>query len=346
MRSDNNSSSAGRYTGVIVIGRNEGERLRRAFASLPLAEVAVLYVDSGSTDGSVELAHSLGIETHCLDPSRPFSAARARVEGAMRLMSNNPYMEFVHFLDGDCTLKKSWLTNAIQFLELNKDVGIVCGKLEEEAPERSIYNRLSAIKWKAVQIGEINSCGGIFLIRRSVYEAVEGFNPLLMTGEEAELCVRVREKGYKVFRLNEYMARHDTDLVNFEDWWKRAVWGGYGDALEYEILSGNVSSARRRETRSVFIWAVIMPLLAMFGLFGFVWVHELVFLTFFALLGYFLLTLKISINRVKTGDSIRDAALYSCLNVIRKIPYAIGFFSYKISHRSINKRPDPHAGRK
>lgn len=345
MRSDN-SVSVGRHTGVIVIGRNEGERLRRAFASLPLAEVAVLYVDSGSTDGSVELATSMGIPVHCLDSSMSFSAARARLEGAKLLMSNNPDMEFVYFLDGDCTLKKSWLINAIQFLELNQDVGIVCGKLEEEAPERSIYNRLSAIKWKAVQIGEIDSCGGIFLIRRAIYEAVGGFNPLLMTGEEADLCLRVREKGYKVFRLDEYMARHDTDLVNFKDWWKRAVWGGYGDALEYEIMSGKVSCGRRRETRSVLIWAIIMPLLCIFGSVGFACVHESIFITFFALLGYFLLISKMSINRVKTGDSIRDAILYSCLNVIRKIPYAIGFFSYKINRKSISKRPDPHAGRK
>jgi glycosyltransferase involved in cell wall biosynthesis len=65
--------------GVVIIGRNEGERLRRCLHSV-LAEspALVVYVDSGSTDSSVELSRSLGVEVVELDMLVPFSAARAR----------------------------------------------------------------------------------------------------------------------------------------------------------------------------------------------------------------------------------------------------------------------------
>ena len=46
--------------GIVIIGRNEGERLRRCLASVVGWEFAVVYVDSGSTDGSVKLAQCHG----------------------------------------------------------------------------------------------------------------------------------------------------------------------------------------------------------------------------------------------------------------------------------------------
>ena len=56
--------------GVVVIGRNEGERLIRGLRSaLPQAQT-VVYVDSGSTDGSQEAARGLGAQVVALDMDR------------------------------------------------------------------------------------------------------------------------------------------------------------------------------------------------------------------------------------------------------------------------------------
>ena len=67
--------------GVVVIGRNEGQRLERCLRSLAQGADKVMYVDSGSTDGSLQLAANLGVEVLALDMSTPFTAARARNEG-------------------------------------------------------------------------------------------------------------------------------------------------------------------------------------------------------------------------------------------------------------------------
>src|ERR1700733_8869724 len=70
--------------GVVVIGRNEGQRLITCLQSLSDA-TAVIYVDSNSTDGSVKAAQDRNINIIELDLSVPFTAARARNAGFTRL---------------------------------------------------------------------------------------------------------------------------------------------------------------------------------------------------------------------------------------------------------------------
>ena len=95
--------------GIVVIGRNEGERLRACLDSLQGLGCPIVYVDSGSADGSVGRARPLCDQVIELDPARPFSAARARNEGFQALVLAQPQTEFVQFLDGDCTLLPGWL---------------------------------------------------------------------------------------------------------------------------------------------------------------------------------------------------------------------------------------------
>ena len=58
--------------GVVAIGRNEGERLIRCLDSLPPGLKGAVYVDSGSTDGSVQRARERGVDVVELDLSLPF----------------------------------------------------------------------------------------------------------------------------------------------------------------------------------------------------------------------------------------------------------------------------------
>ena len=66
---------------IVVIGRNEGERLRRCLAQVQGCGHLIVYVDSGSVDSSVALAKEFGVHVVELDSSRPMSAARARNAG-------------------------------------------------------------------------------------------------------------------------------------------------------------------------------------------------------------------------------------------------------------------------
>src|SRR5215203_246092 len=147
------------HVAVVVIGRNEGDRLRRCLESVVSQAGRVVYVDSGSSDGSMSLARDMGLEAIELDMSRPFTAARARNTGWKRLLELDPDVEFVQFLDGDCEAVKGWVGTASAFLQARPEVGVVCGRLRERFPEHSLYNLLCDIEWDTPP-GETLSCGG------------------------------------------------------------------------------------------------------------------------------------------------------------------------------------------
>ena len=115
--------------GVVAIGRNEGERLRRCLQSLDPSTRPTVYVDSGSSDSSPKLARSLGAEVVSLDLTLPFTAARARNAGLERLLSIAPTIEFVQFVDGDCEVDLTgWLAVATAALDADAKTVVVCGR--------------------------------------------------------------------------------------------------------------------------------------------------------------------------------------------------------------------------
>ena len=86
--------------GVVVIGRNEGERLKRCLGSIQKQHSGpVVYVDSGSTDGSAVYARSIGVEVVDLDISIPFTMARGRNAGLKQLVKKYPQCHFVQFIE-------------------------------------------------------------------------------------------------------------------------------------------------------------------------------------------------------------------------------------------------------
>jgi len=249
----------------VIIGRNEGERLKRCLRSA-LAQVdAIVYVDSGSSDGSVDFARSLGIEALPLDMSLPFSAGRARNEGAALLRVKYPRIGYIQFIDGDCELCEGWIAAARGFLDDSRSHAIVAGRLKERFPERTIYNGLCDIEW-ATPPGETRSCGGIFMIRAGDFSSVGGFNATMIAGEEPELCFRIRAAGGRIFAIDRPMAFHDADIRRFSQWWKRKVRSGYAYANACRLHRGEPGGGYHgRQTTRIWLWAFAIPLLAAIG---------------------------------------------------------------------------------
>ena len=98
--------------GVVVIGRNEGERLRRCLESVIRDVGHVVYVDSASTDDSVAMARAIGADVIDLDMRVPFCAARARNAGYERIVECHPELRYVQFIDGDCDMTAGWMGTA------------------------------------------------------------------------------------------------------------------------------------------------------------------------------------------------------------------------------------------
>ncbi|MGX4770526.1 glycosyltransferase [Bradyrhizobium guangdongense] len=261
--SDKNSSDLPMAFGAVAIGRNEGERLRTCLSSLAGAS-AVVYVDSGSTDGSVQLARTLGIDVVELDLSTPFTAARARNAGFARLRQIHSDIEVVQFVDGDCELVPSWCAIAVEFLSNRPDVAAVCGHLRERHPDRSVYNWLCQHEWDR-PTGETRACAGNVMIRVAALVEVGGYLDGVIAAEEDELCVRLRAANWRIWRLADEMAVHDAAMLHFRQWWSRSVRAGYAFA-QGALLHGR--SPERHfswECRRALIWGMAIPLAWLIG---------------------------------------------------------------------------------
>ncbi|MCO8120672.1 glycosyltransferase [Stieleria sp. TO1_6] len=251
--------------GIVAIARNEGDRLRRCLNSL-LDEVEsdrIVYVDSGSTDGSVELAEQLGVDVVKLDLSIPFTAARARNAGFARLTQLHPELEFVQFLDGDCRLQPGWLDAACCAMESNQKLAAVCGRRRESAPEDSIYNALIDREWNS-PIGIARSCGGDALFRRVPLEACGGFNESIIAGEEPELCYRLRQRDWQIERIDCEMTLHDADLQSFAQWWSRAKRYGHAAFEGAWRYGATPEKFMRRQVRGIVLWGGVVWIAAAF----------------------------------------------------------------------------------
>ncbi len=224
--------------GVVVIGRDEGERLIRCLDSLAGKGAMRVYVDSGSSDGSVTAARERGVTVVELDPSIRFTASRARNAGIDALPADGS-VQYVQFVDGDCQMAPHWLVAARSFLEEHPDVVGVGGHLAEQFPERSIYNRLCAIEWNT-PVGEVRALGGMAMYCLADVRAIGCFDPDILAGEEPEMCLRLRRQGKTLMRLDVPMALHDADLRSFGAWWRRMRRGGYGSLDVVQRLTGRV----------------------------------------------------------------------------------------------------------
>nr|WP_250810173.1 glycosyltransferase [Neorhizobium tomejilense] len=254
----------GADVGIVVIGRNEGQRLIDCLSSLKTHRDRAVYVDSASSDGSAEAAAGLCAEVVPLDMAIPFTAARARNAGFDAVMRRWPETAFVQFLDGDCELDTGWIATATTFLVMRKDVALVFGRRRERYPERTIFNAMCDREWDGTP-GEVQACGGDILIRASLLRDLEGYSAGLIAGEEPELCVRLRERGWKIWRLPSEMTRHDADISRLSQWWRRSVRCGHAYAQVSHLHRTSPSRIWTRNLRRAVFWGGLLPLAAIAG---------------------------------------------------------------------------------
>jgi len=316
--------------GIVTIGRNEGDRLRRCLELVVGRRYTVVYVDSGSTDGSVDLARAKGVEVVELDMSQPFTMARARNVGFARLAEIDPDVHFVQFVDGDCELVEGWLDHALEVIKSRPEVAVVCGRRRERFPERSIYNRLADIEWNT-PVGETLYCGGDAMMRGDAFRRVGGYNPTLIAGEEPELCIRLRQNGGLILRIDAEMSLHDLGMTRFSQWWKRTERGGFAYAEGAAMHGAPPERHWVRDVYRIAFWGILLPLAAL----GLAWPTHLWSLGL--ILAYPLQAIRLARRYCTAGMPQRNAWLYAVACVVCRFPQAIGVLRYA-SSRLLGRR--------
>jgi len=309
---------------AVVIGRNEGERLELSLLSVQAAGLPLVYVDSGSSDGSPDVAREIGVPVVELDPCRPFSAGRGRNEGAQEALRRWPGISYVLFLDGDCILAPDFASAAVATFQEHLECAIVTGHLSERFPERSIYNRLCAIEWRspAGEITNMNSLGGIMVVRVSAFLSVCGFNLDAIAGEEPDLGARLMMAGHTIIKIDAPMATHDAQMLRFGQWWKRAVRGGHALAHRHALHGRTKLRDGRRELLSDLFWGLALPVACVVLL----WPTR--GLSLLLLGGYAAFAWRVYRHYRGAGLSSSDAALVSRFIVYGKFAHVLGIFKF------------------
>lgn len=303
--------------GFVAIGRNEGERLGRCLAALCAASDRVVYVDSGSTDGSLALAASRGCETVALEKNLPFTAARARNAGFAKLTARWPDLVLVMFIDGDCEIAPGFAKRAAAALESDPHCGVVAGRVRERDRDASVYARICDMEWAAPP-GEARAVGGIFMTRAAVFARVNGFDPAVIAAEDDEFCIRVRAAGFTIRRLPDDMCTHDAGMTRFSQWWRRAYRAGHAFAQVGAMHKGYFAAERRR----AYLWGLALPLGSLAAA-PFTKGASLL-----ALLLYPASLVRTRANLVKSGATGPDASLYAAFLTLSKFPNFLGIAEY------------------
>src|SRR5665213_1991504 len=311
--------------GAVVIGRNEGGRLKTCLDSLSAASI-IVYVDSGSTDESIQIARSQGAEVVQLDLSIPFTAARARNAGFASLRQISPGVRHVQFVDGDCEIAEKWLEGAAVFLQNNPDIAAVCGKLSERYPERSLYNWLCQREWDG-PIGELRACAGNVMMSAAAIQMVGGYRDDLIAGEEAELCIRLRRSNWRIWRINREMAMHDANIQTFSQWWRRSVRNGYAFAEGAYLHGAKPERHWVWESERAWLWGIGIPVICLFGC-----------LTYGArgLVLWLIYPFQLLRQTVRRQGSVRERLITSIFQTLIRFPEAVGqikFWSLKLLGR-------------
>ncbi len=246
---------------IIVIGRNEEALLTRSLAAAQTAAqviggAEIVYVDSASTDRSVEIASSLGIRVLGLKPEWKLSAAAGRYIGF-----HHTEGEYLLFIDGDTIVRPDFLPQALPYLRRENLAGL-SGYLEDidEAGQPLPYfgERLAQEKY-ALWLR-----GGCSLYRRDALAQIGSFNPYLITEEEAELAVRLQQQGWLLLEVPVPMACHlrGWAAINVQRVWNLGRFGAIGKTLRYAWRTGNAWELCRMRLKPtmffVLLWSVLL----------------------------------------------------------------------------------------
>lgn len=317
---------------VVIIGRNEGERLHRCIESVKNAcwnSIChdIWYVDSRSTDNSLAYARGQGVNTLVLQDDA-MCAAKARNLGWKTAPG-----EFILFLDGDTQLHPDFISRGLNAL-LDPSLCAVWGHRREINPQQSVYTRVLDLDW-IYSPGITPYFGGDVLVRRSALQMVDGFDSTLNAGEEPEMCARLRSKGWKILHIDAPMTTHDLAVTTFKAYARRCYRSGIAYAEVSHRMQSMGDALWQREARRdylhglLYVAAPVLLLLAFFA-------HPLAGLALGGL-GTVVVARSAWRCRAKAQGQLGLAVQYALHSHVQKIPALFGQAAWRRAHAHARK---------
>ena len=221
---------------LVIVNWNTGPLLRECLESIPTARSeawrlgSVVVVDNASTDKSAEQLDTVGLPVNLVKNAENLGFAFACNQGAHRSTG-----DFLLFLNPDARLFADSLDEPMRFFASNPRAGICgVGLVDDDGTvQRTCRNfpswqeyvsqgtglatllRLVGVAqglegWAHDEARAVDQLiGAFFLVRRSVFEALGGFDEeFFVYFEEVDFSLRARKKGWESWFLPKAHAYH------------------------------------------------------------------------------------------------------------------------------------------
>jgi glycosyltransferase involved in cell wall biosynthesis len=179
----------------------------------------LLFVENESTDGSAEWLRQYGAQV--------LRAPGATISATRNFGARTGRAPLLAFVDADCLVPPEYL-RCIEEAMKNPRID-ACGSPYRLPESPHWVERV----WHDVheQQGETVVTylpAGNFAIRREAFEAVGGFRDDLITGEDADLGLRLTERGYVVYSTPSVWVRHLGNPRSLTAFFRKQRWHALG----------------------------------------------------------------------------------------------------------------------
>lgn len=220
---------------LMVVTLNEAAHIGKLKAAIDRLErpdgwmPKTVLIDGGSSDGTAEAARSAGFDRVDVLPGASIPLCRnAVVRGADT--------EWMAFIDGDCELREDWLMQAFPFMQ-SADPTILGWPVEPPEPGTWVQ-RAWHLHW-TTKIPRMEEEDGRPVIRyeafrmittrnmifnRAAFDALNGFDEELPTGEDTDFVFRAYAGGMRVLAAPALRVVHHGEPATLSAFYRQQKW--------------------------------------------------------------------------------------------------------------------------
>lgn len=323
---------------IVVIGRNEAYNLDQTFQAIlsinyPKDNYELIYVDTNSTDNSVEIANKYTDKVF-IEKREWSTPGLARNRGLVEAKN-----EIIHFIDGDIIIDKDYIKYAVAKMQ-EDNIDAVYGFLLEKSSKG--VNDLLLTHWKSRVEGYHNATGGGGTYKKSALLSINGYDERIRKGQETEMGERFLKAGCKIWFMDKKMGEHDYGVKKVKD----LLWIYYIDGVNkshLHLTKGNSdfyqSSKKSAFNNLVFFvgyFTLIGFLLVLFGAIGIVYS---ILLYYFYFIFKFII-LKRNLNKIDIKYnfmlySMKIVVLYGQIEFYIKCLLKKGYYAEVIKKKDV-----------
>ncbi len=184
----------------------------------PARKLEVIVVDNGSRDQTISIARRHG--------ARVLVHPRIFVSEMRNLAAQEATGEVLGFIDSDCLVSPTWLKNALRHLQEPSVAVAGCGYALGESPSWIERHWHYQYLKPPTEVNFIPA--GNMTIKKSVFEQVGGFDPRLESGEDSDLCLRLRKLGLRIISDGAIKNIHLGNPKSLSVFLRKEIWYGKG----------------------------------------------------------------------------------------------------------------------